>query len=263
MDRKKLFGIIVGITLIVVIVIVILELDVRYNKLVVNNSKWNSITSSRGQSSLLYFKNIEFNDYNLLIDNDNSVIYYSIVDSMFKYNPSIKYMANQKVNVVINQNMTDDELEDGGNLQVMLYNDTEYRIYKLIATNYSILNVIYDENQVQKNKISCQIDIFDNHVETPQHVLKSDGKFNVIKNGEMYSLSLTKESLGNNKRENHISIFGMDKKDEYFIKKVGASDSTVNHVRLFINNKYVGIYSFSSKEGRKNENFERNRENNK
>ena len=85
----------------------------------------------------------------------------------------------------------------------------------------------------------------------------------IIKENEEYSFSLTKESLGHNKRENYISIFGMEKRDEYIIKKVDNTANEERYVQVFINNKYKGLYSFGPKEGRRMDNFERNRENNK
>lgn len=261
MDRKKLLGIILVLTSMSVIIILLLKLNIRYNKLVINNDKWNSIISSRSVSTSIKLENIEFNDYNLLVDNENSIIYYSVVNSSKKYNPSIKYVTNKKVSIAINDYITDDKLEQE-DIKIMLYNDSEYRIYTLVVTNYPILNIMYDTKEDNKSNIPVQIELFDNHDYAPQRVIKSDGKFKVIEENSVYSLSLFKQSLGNNKRENHVSIFGMDKRDEYLIKKKDNESDEHRYIRLFINNNYSGIYSLGHKEGRIN-NFERNKEINK
>ena len=263
MNKKWLFGIILVLTIVAIIIILILKSNVSYNKLIISKNKWISIISNRENSTNISFEDIEFNDYNLLIDNENDVIYYSVVDLNKKYNPSIKYTTNKKVSVVVNDKITGEKLEQTGILKIMLYNDKEYRIYSLVVTNFSTLNIIYDEKQLNNTKILSQIELFDNHEHVPQRVLKSDGIFKIIEDNNLYSFSLTKNSPGNNRRENHVSIFGMEKRDEYLIKKTSEINNNERHIKLFVNNKYIGLYSLGPKDGRRINNFERNKENNR
>ena len=206
-------------------------------------------------------ESIEFNDYNLLINEENNTIYYSVVDIKNKYNPLIKYKTNKKVNIIINDNITDEKLEENNSLKIMIYNNKEYRIYNLVVTKYPILSIKYEENN--KRKIDADIYVFDNYVNSAQRVLKSDGILRIIEENKEYSFSLKKESLGHNTRENHISIFGMEKENEYLIKAVNTINEKERYVQLFINNEYKGIYTFGHNEERRIDNFERNRENNK
>ena len=262
MNKKILLGIILGITCLTIILIVVFKIKIKYNKLIISEDKWNSIINNRDLSTNISLENIKFNDYELIIDNDNNVIYYSIVDSSNKYNPSISYNTNKKVKIVVNDNMSNDKLDKTDDLKIMIYNDKEYRIYSLVITNYPTLNVIYENSDDIKNKAIIKLELFDNHVDSPQRIIKSDGKFRVIEKDKKYSFSLFKQSLGNNKRENHISIFGMEKKDEYIITKVDNTDNHEKYVLVFINNKNIGLYSFGPKEKEVNR-FERNKENNK
>ena len=78
-----------------------------------------------------------------------------------------------------------------------------------------------------------------------------------------YGFSLRKESLGHNERDNPISIFGMDKQNEYLIKVTNVINDRDKYVIVFINNKYMGLYTFSHNKERRIDNFERNRYNNK
>lgn len=262
MNKKWLLGIILLLTFLAITIVIVLKFSVKYNKLVVNETEWNNIINSRKESTSIYLENIEFNDYDLQIDNKNNTIYYSIVDLNNKYNPSIKYKANKKVSIAINDKITEDMLEKTESLKIMIYNNNEYKIYSLVVTNYPILSVTYKNQNSQKNNINIDIYLFDNHVDSPQRVLKSDGKLKIIEEDKEYSFSLKKESLGHNERKNHISVFGMEKRDEYLIKVTDTTNEKEKYVHFFINGEYKGLYTFGPK-SKKINNFEQNKENNK
>lgn len=240
MNKKILLGIIIALTLLVISLIIIFGIKDKYNKLVINNTKWENIISKRKQSNDIEIEEIRFNDYNLLIDNDN-IIYYSIVDTSDKYNPLIDYITNDtNLKLVINNKMKDDYINNDSSIQIMIYNDKYYRIYNLIITDLPIINI------ESKDGGNSTITIFDNHTNIPQKLTTSEGKLMEI-NEEEYSLSLIKESLGRNKRKNRISILGMDKHHEFIIKKVDTKSETKKNIQLFINNKYMGIYTIEEK----------------
>ena len=54
------------------------------------------------------------------------------------------------------------------------------------------------------------------------------------------------ESLGHNKRDNHISILGMSLFHKYVLNRNDNSKK----IQLFINNKYIGLYSIEGKKER-------------
>lgn len=263
MNKKRLFGIILVLTLLIIIIILIFNHKTKYNSFVIDEDEWNKIISDKASSTNISIKNIRFNDYSLLIDEENSIIYYSVVNVSNKYNPWINYnLSNNKYKLAINKKLSDEILEDNNSIKIMIYNDKEYRIYTLVATNYPILNISY-EKDTNKRKIDADIYIFDNYVDSTRRVLKSLGILRIIEEDKEYSFSLKKESLGHNERDNHISVFGMDKHNEYLIKATDTTNKIERYVQFFINNKYKGIYIFSNNEGRRVDNFERNKENNR
>lgn len=264
MNKKWLFGIILVLTVLAIVVILLLTASTKYKKLTISEDKWNSIINNRNLSTSISLENIKFNDYNLLIDEEDGIIYYSIVDVKNKYNPSVEYTLNNKnLKIAINKELSDEVLEDTESLKIMIYDDNSYRIYKLVATTYPILNITYKGEVNSTRKVDIKLEIFDNYIDSPRRVLKSDGVLRIIEEDKEYGFSLKRQSLGHNERENHISVFGMAKQNEYLIKATDTTNAKEKYVQFFINNKYKGIYTFGHNEGRRIDNFERNRENNK
>ena len=69
----------------------------KYSKLSINESKWNSIKQTRIDNKNMILEDIVFNDYKLIIDEKNEILYYSLVnDSQNKYNPNVTYSTNYK-----------------------------------------------------------------------------------------------------------------------------------------------------------------------
>ncbi len=263
MNKKWLLIPILVLTGIIVIVIITIKINPKYNKLIINESNWNNIISTRETSTSISIDKIKLNDYDLLIDEENNVIYYSVIESNNKYNPYIDYKLNNKnIKLAINKEINDDLLEDSDTLKIMIYDDTSYRIYSLVVTNYPILNVSYNTDDEDK-KVDMNFYLFDNYVDSPNKVLKSEGKLKTIEENKKYSFSLKKESLGHNERKNPVSIFGMPKQNEYIIKSVDSTNEKERYVRFFINNKYIGLFELEHNEQKEINNFERNRENNK
>ena len=263
MNKKWIFKIILTLTIISIVIILVLTHKNKYNKFIVSNDKLNDIINSRNISDDIYLESIEFNDYNLLIDEENSIIYYSVVDLNNKYNPLIKYTANgKKIKIAFNKEMSDEVLEDTNTLKILIYDNNSYRIYTLVATTYPILNITYKKEEDNKRKVDVNIYIFDNHINSTRRFLKSDGRLRIIEENKEYSFSLKKESLGHNERENHISIFGMEKQNEYLIKVTDTTNENGRYVQFFINNKYKGVYSFGHNTERRIDSFERNKESN-
>lgn len=250
MRRKLLLIIVLIFTFILLTFVLIFTIHPRFFKYVVSNEEWNQIQKSRKKSTTLLLENIQFNDYSLMIDNDNRTIYYSVVRSSNPYNPSIQFFGNQKkLKIAINQKITDDVLEKKDVLKVLLYDDQSYTIYSLVVTDYPILSIAYDEKSANKITIPIQLELFDNHVDSPRKYFKSDGRLRMNLENNTYYFSLIKESLGHNKRENPISIFGMDPQDEYMITYAEDTSKNDKYVQLFVNFQYKGIYSLEEGRG--------------
>ena len=264
MNKKNLLIIILVLTCLVIITIFVFSYKAKYNKYLVSSDEWNSIINNNTLDNNISIVAIKFNDYNLVVDEEKSTIYYSVVNTQNKYNPSIYYkLSDDKLKIAINGELSDDALENSNAIKIIVYGNNSYKIYKLVVTNYPILSFTYKSENDSKRKVDVTLEIFDNHDYVPQRVIKSDGRLRVIEPNKEYSFSLKKESLGHNERDNPISIFGMDKQNEYLIKVTNITNDRDKYVLVFINNKYMGLYTFSLNEERRIDNFERNRENNK
>ena len=234
--------------------------------MVVNENKWTDIINKKKENNKLKIDSLVFNDYNLLIDNDNNTIYYSVVDSLNKYNPLIKYYANDKnADLVFNKQINDDIIKNNESVKVMIYNKDSYHIYDLISTTLPILNISYNNNDNNK-RIPMDLYLFDNREKSIKRVIKSKGNISYNETDSEkkdYTFSLMQESIGHNERENNLSILGMKEHSEYVLNSLHDSEKIRNvfttnlwnltndtmhndnyeYVELFVNNSYVGLYS--------------------
>lgn len=244
MNKKKwLLCIIIVIALIAIGILLLFNNNTRFNKLVVNESKWSSITNNRNESDDITLENLQFDDYNLIIDNEDNIVYYSVVDGKNKYNPYVDY--DGKLNLVINKEITEDSIDNNDDIKIMIYNKNSYRVYSLVVTNYPLINFTLDSNDEKKN--SVEIEIFDNHKGNVQRMVKSNGRLLTDKGDEEFIFNLTKESVGRNKRKNTISILGMNKNNEFRLTKISETEEDKKYVQVFINNEHKGLYLIEEK----------------
>ena len=237
MNRNKIFVIILFVSLILISIVLFISTNKKYNKMIIDTVDWNKITSSRKKSAELKLTELIFNDYKLFIDEDNSVVYYSIVDINSKFNPSFKFKTNNSSKIAFNNSLKEDNLETNNFYKIIIYNKKYYHEYSLCLTNYSLINIF--GNNIDR-KTSVSIELFDNHVNRTQKFMKSDARLKIDNNN--FFLRLKKESIGRNKRSNPISILGFDKKKKKKKKKECYLNEKTKYVRLFINNKYDSIY---------------------
>lgn len=266
MNKKILLWVILGITFFFIIIVMLFNNSSSYNNLVVNENKWNDLIKDKIDSTSIKIKNIKFNDYSLLIDELENTIYYSMLDSTSKFNPSIRYDVDDGTKLVINQKITEENVKNNFNFKIMIYNDTKYHIYNLTVTTLPIINIIYDDEIEKTNRIKANIYLFDNRNNSHKKVINSKISLNIIDNGNEkkdYSFSMLLDSLGKNERENNLSIFGMQKHSEYLLNSMTddidkvrrvfstnlwnnlsfSKNENSDYVEVFINNHYRGLYS--------------------
>lgn len=259
MNRKRVIIPIIIFTAIIIFLIIFLNPSNRYNNISITESKWNSIKNARTENDNLVLEDIEFNDYNLIIDKNNNTLYYSLVnDSKNKYNPNITYRTvdkNVKI-AILSDEITDEKVKSDYKFKLMIYNETEYHIYDLVCMDLPLLNIRYKEDVGDKQKnIPMEIYLFNNLSNTTNKITISNGKLKI--NEDNYTFSLNKTSPGKNIRDNKISILNMKPNSEYILTAVTHNEETsaeeinesINRepnnqrVELFINNEYKGIYS--------------------
>lgn len=247
MNRKKILIPIIIFTVLIIIVVILLNTGTRYKKLSVNQSKWDSIINSRSENNNLTLESIKFNDYKLIIDESNSILYYSVVnDNRTKYNPDVSFStAEEKVKLaILKDEITSEKITGNYVFKLIIYNNSQYHIYKLICIDFPILNISYNEKDQERLK-NIQVDmyLFNNLSSAINRITRSRGKLDILEDEE-YKLSLNMMSPGKNKRKNNISLLNMSQNNEYmlYLANNGTSSENGQHVELFINNKYVGLY---------------------
>ena len=246
MSRRKILIPLIIFTIIIIIVIIMLNPSNKYSKLSINESKWNSIKQTRIEKKNMILEDIVFNDYKLIIDEKNEILYYSLVnDSQNKYNPNVTYITNYK-NVklaVLLDEITDEKVKSNHQFKIMIYNEKEYHIYNLKCTDLPILNIRYNRNEEIKQKnIPMEIYLFDNLSNIPNKITISSGK--VKMNEDNYIFSLHMLTPGKNKRDNKLSILNMKPNSEYILTPINNDQQNEKHkVQLFLNNEYKGVYS--------------------
>lgn len=266
MNRMKIIIPVIVFTAIIIILIIMLNPSHEYNKLIVSESKWNSIIESRTENKELVLEDIRFNDYKLIIDEQNNTLYYSLVnDSQNKYNPNVSYSSNN-INAklaILSDEITDEKVKNNYQFKIMIYDEKEYHIYNLKCTDLPILNISYDKNEEIKQKnIPMEMYLFDNLSNIPNRITISSGNLKV--NEDNYTFSLHMLTPGKNKRDNKLSILNMNPNSEYTLTKLDNSqlqediinvENKKHRVELFLNNEYKGVYSLGYIE-EKNQNYD-------
>ena len=98
----------------------------------------------------MVLEEIRFNDYKLIIDNQNNSLYYSVVnDSHNKFNPNVSYNINNPnaVLVALEDEITEEKIKNNYEFKLMIYDENSYHIYSLKCTNLPILTIDYNESE--------------------------------------------------------------------------------------------------------------------
>ncbi len=268
MSKKKILISIIIFTILILVLITVLNPSHKYNKLIISESKWNSIKESRIENKNLVLTDIRFNDYKLIIDEKNNTLYYSLINnSQNKYNPSISYSTNDnRMNhlnsqrlqsnmpepnknvklAILSYEITDEKVKSEYQFKIMIYNENEYHIYNLKCTDLPILSINYNRSEdINQKNISMEMYLFDNLTNVPNRITISMGKVKVDNDSYIFSLHML--TPGKNKRDNKISIFNMHPNSEYILTPISNESEknldTNHRVELFLNNEYEGVYS--------------------
>ncbi len=268
MDRKILLILIIILSVLGITFIITFKPRVNFNSLVIKEEEWNAITSSRKEGNLS-LKNLKFNDYDLIIDEKNNKIYYSVINnSTSKYSPVVTYYAsspNTKI-AILDDEITADKMMNNHEFKILLYDDKTYETYGLYCTSFPMLNIVYDEQTAKEFNIPMSMYLFNNFDNGINRIVRSNGTIDKVEmeNGtNNYKFSLVMTTPGNKERENVISLLHMKPSNEYFLNVIntGENKSEIKNnkteridkmaerneqkVELFVNGQYVGLYSLS------------------
>lgn len=259
MSRKRIIIPIIVVTGLIIILLFIINSGHKYNSLIVSESKWNSIISTRTENKNLSLQDIQFNEYRLIIDEQSNTLYYSVInESQNKYNPVVNFKGNDndiKI-AVLTEQITDEKIKSGYEFKVIIYNQREYRIYNLKCTDLPIMNISYNnEDEINEKNIPMEMYVFDNLSNIPNKITVSRGK--IKKEQGSYIFSLQMLTPGKNKRDNRRSILNMKPSSEYILTKepnipnnnTTAQPHQTNKIELFLNNQYQGTYKMGIQNG--------------
>lgn len=280
MNKKIVLFYIILITLTLLVFILCSSKTYNYENILLDSTQWDEILSSRENSSTELLDKVKFNDYEIFYENSTSTYYYSLIENdNNKYNPKIT-VEGKAVKIALNKSINADTISQNETIQLLAYNEKEYKIYNLKCTTLPLLNI--DTGSMPADKIykaeetDIDLTLFDNSNGSVKRVVKSQGSMHARGNSTVffpkrgYKISLTTESIGNNKRNNDISLLGMRMDDDWILypayndqekirnvfamnlwEKSCATNNQFNinngteykYIELFFNNEYWGLFA--------------------
>ncbi len=246
----------------------------------VSDDEWNSIFEGRSENGELDITSLKFNGYNLNIAGDKA--YYSIINNGFhELNPLVTVSNSYKI-AVHGEQINQENIEQNRPIEFVVYNKDEYRKLDLVSTTLPILNISFDTSSGEAPETRedefFRMSLFDNRAKAINRVIQSDGQahrrgnvsFGVDKPN--LALKLTKESVGENTRDNPQELLGMKESDNWILsgmyydyEKVrdafaaqlwadinensfGVSNAyEFRYVEVIMNDSYQGLYLLGSK----------------
>jgi len=254
--------------------------SIRLNDLSVSETDFNNIISSRKLDE-------EFDISSLRINGDHpfraqNSIYYSIIEGDNQgLNPKIS-IDNSKKLAITGEGISAESIEHGESIPLIIYNDSSYIQLTLITTTLPMISFNFEGGQmpVDRDDNSFTMEVYDNRQKAFRRKIVSDGTAHK-RGGSSYtvnksslSLSLTNESIGENTRDNPISLLGMAENSNYVLsgmyfdyeKVRDVFNSTLwsrasnksnsfeldlsydwRYVEVIANNEYQGLYILGRK----------------
>ena len=250
MNRKIIILLIIILTILTLVFIFVSKPNYSFENLSIEQDEWNTLISEKTKSDSLSLVKIEFNDYELIIDENNDKLYYSLVNnSLNKFKPSISYKTNieEAKIAILKDEIDENKVMNNHEFKIMIYTNDNYKIYNLYCSMLPFLNISFNEEfKTAKSNIPMDVYVFDNLANSTNRVIKSKGRLSISYNSsdeQEYSFSLFVTSPGKNQRGNMISLFNTKPHKEYTLK-LPSDDKKGIAVEVFINNEYKGLYEF-------------------
>ena len=244
----------------------------------VSELQFEQIKADRVKSSENLINELYFNEERLFFDKTQNTFYYSMIeDSATADNPYIeKKTANASVALAfLNEKITAENIKKNHAFSIIAYDDDYYSEYKLKCTTVPIMNIDCD-SEIERENVLMNLTLFDNRKNTYQRFITSEGNIHLRGAStsrhpkKPFRISLIQNSLGNNERNNKVSLLGMRQDDDWLLypayddqekirnvfssnlwKYSCANDNSLKidngmeykYIELFINNEYWGLYA--------------------
>lgn len=251
------------------------------SELSVSETEWAQICAGRQQTESPLLTELTLNGYPLLLDEENSCFYYSMIeDAPTAADPQVRCPGAVQV-AFRGGPVTAQSVADAQPLQVLAYDDQQYRVYSLVCTTLPLLSVRHtqvraDIDPEQWVGDPVEFYLFDNRAKAAQRVVSTFGVAHVRGNSSRnypkqgYRLTLLENSLGNNVREYNVSLLGMRQDGDWLlyaayndhekVRNVFSSNLWMEtcardnrfgvengmeyrYVELFLDGRYWGLYA--------------------
>ena len=287
MYKFKLTNFLIIFIVIVICFFIVLDyfLGTNLQKLKLESNQYSEIVAKRQISKESLIDKLYFNNHDLLYDKQDNMWYYSIVkgekDSL---NPKVKFKGRDKdlkISFLLPQEINNDFIRTNKDIIVFSYTKDKYFASKVKITTLPVINITHNyPNKIEKTTtVDCQMTLFDNYKGTKQRNISSKceiharGDYTSTLAKTSFKLSLKTYSVGEHKRNNHISLLGMRKDDDWILYSPYVESEKVRNVfamnlwnescaqnndfniklgneykfvELFLNGTYYGLYALTS-----------------
>lgn len=198
----------------------------RLDKFFVSEDEWGKIVMSRDEDITLDISPLKIN-YEKPFVSDGNVLYYSMIDGdCNRLNPTIQIGSGLKF-AIKGDKLTDDGIERNYQQDIIIYDNKFYRTFKLVTTSLPIMDIDYDpEAPKDRLDVDFKMRLYDNRKGVFERITSSDGEshkrgfssYRVDKGS--YSMKLTQQSVGDNKRSNRKSLLGMRESNNWMLHNI-------------------------------------------
>ena len=279
--KRNIISVVLVIISVAILAYVLYHFDnsARFSKLYVDTDEYEQIISARTRASNNLLDSVVFDDEELFFDPSTDTFYYSLQEGdSYAFNPDVKWISHNNTSLVIlEQDITEEVIKDNCTIEMLAYNDHEYKQYNLKCTTLPLLNILCAEEIVSDTEsLPMSITLFDNRKDAVSRVTYSDGTihtrgaFSLNYPKKSLRFSLTQNSLGGNIRKNHVALLGMRQDDDWILYSAYGDQEKIRNVfssnlwkyscdtdnkynistgteykylELFINGEYYGLYA--------------------
>lgn len=242
-------------------------------------AEFDAIAQSRNPTDEELITAIRFDDYALSFDAPGGRWFYSLMEnSPTATDPTVAVTtAGAGISFAFeNIPITDKLIHCNTPIRLIAYTDSTYREYSLVCTTLPILELRFPES-IGVEETEVQVRLFDNRSGSLSRVTTSRADAHIRGNlstwypKKGYKLSLTTDSLGNNLRNNDVSLLGMRQENDWILNAAYNDQDRVRqifsaalwadgcgtnnlwgvensndyaYVELFCNDEYWGLYLF-------------------
>lgn len=181
--KKKVISVLAGLIALASIFFICANTSVEkdFGKLCVSEDYLNFLEDTRCETVSNLLDAVFFNEEQLFFERSSNSFFYSVVENDLRWNnPEITIQSSfSGVQVTfVDPDFSKEAIAANKPLRMIAYTDREYREYLIHMTTLPMMNIIVNED-LQREPVSCSIELFDNSGETGTFFSKSFGKTHI------------------------------------------------------------------------------------